>query len=170
MFLVSLTEIINDKGQKELFLCIRDLVENGLCLDRFAEQEKLPGRHEATVFLAAWCRRIGLEPEKYREWLVDYSVQVLSKISSTSISQIKHSTKSTIKYVHRSEIPFTCYADKNIFKAACSVKCPLYKQMQAAYQRKLEEERKEQERLQQINQPVEVDPETLPVTKRYKKQ
>ena len=133
MFLARLNEIINNRGKKELFLCVRDLIENGICLERLAEGDRRPGRHEATVFLASWCRRIGLRPEQYRQWLIDYSVEILSKVSSTSISQIKHSTKSTIKYVHRSEVPFTCYCENNIFKAACSQDCPLYNQMQAAY-------------------------------------
>jgi len=170
MHLQKLMNIIVAEGKSEPFACIKDLVENGLSLERFADSVYRPSRHEITLFLAAWCKRMGLTPEVYRDWLLDYVVDVLSKISSSSPSQIRHSTKSTIKYVHRSDIAFICNCQNNVFKAICSSDCPIYGEMEEIYFRNLDVARKRNEELQQINKEYKPDPESLPITKRYKKQ
>ena len=172
MHLQKLMNIIASEGKNEPYPCIKDLVENGLSLDRFAEGNHRPNRNETAIFLAAWCKRMGFTPEVYRDWLIDYTVDVLSGISSSSPSQIRHSTKSTIKYLHRSDVTFSCNCQNNVFKAICSLDCPIYGKMEEIYLRNLEIEQKRIEELQQIHKEVapDPDPESLPVTKRYKKQ
>lgn len=170
MHLQKLMNIIVAEGKSEPFTCIKDLVENGLSLDRFADGDHRPSRHEITLFLAAWCKRMGFTPEVYRDWLIDYGVDVLSGISSSSPSQIRHSTKSTIKYLHRSDVAFSCNCQNNVFKAICSSDCPIYWEMEEIYLRNLEVEQKRIEELQQIKEEYDPNPEFLPITKRYKKQ
>jgi hypothetical protein len=53
-------------------------------------------------------------------------MDVLSSISKTSLSGIRHSTKSNVKYIYRSNIRFACERKKNRFKARCSKNCPAY--------------------------------------------
>ncbi len=172
MYLEKLLDIIKDDQKKDPFVCIRDLVENGLSEDRFTSDDGLmkPTRHDITLFIAAWCRFAGLEPEIYGEWLINYSVDVLSKISSSSKSQIRHSTKSSIKYIHRSNVDFICNCENNIFKAHCSPDCPIYDAMKIVYERNLEAEQQRILEYQKKANVPEPDPESLPVTKRYEKQ
>ncbi len=170
MHVQKLMNIIVAAGKSEPFTCIKDLVENGLSLERFADGAHRPSRHEITLFLGAWCKRMGFTPEVYRDWLIDYVVDVLSKISSSSPSQIRHSTKSTIKYLHRSDVAFSCSCQNNVFKAICSSDCPIYGEMEEIYLRNLEVERKRIEEPQKIKEEYKPDPEFLPVTKRYRKQ
>ena len=165
--------IIATEGKGEPFSCIKDLVENGLSLNRFAEGEHRPNRNETTLFLAAWCKHMGFTPEVYHDWLIDYAVDVLSRISSSASSQIRHSTKSIIKFIHGSSgAAFSCNCQHNVFKAICSSDCPIYAEMGAIYFRNLEIAQKRNEELQQksVKNDPEPDPATLTVTKRYKKQ
>jgi hypothetical protein len=172
MHLEKLMNIIATEGKGEPFSCIKDLVENGLSLNRFAEGEHRPNRNETTLFLAAWCKHMGFTPEVYHDWLIDYAVDVLSGISSSSLSQIRHSTKSTIKYLHGSDVTFSCNCQNNVFKAICSSDCPIYGEMEEIYLRNLAVDQKRIEELQQMNQEKapDPDPESPTVTKRYKKQ
>lgn len=162
--------IVNEK-KNEPFICIQDLVENGLSSDRFADESfRKPSRHEITLFLASWCKLVGFKAEIYRDWLTSYCIDVLSKISSSSASQIRHSTKSSINYIHRSDILFSCNCENNIFKALCSSNCPIYVDMKNVYLRNLEAEQKKIEEYQRITEESEPDPNSLSVTERYKKQ
>ena len=170
MHLQKLMDIIVKENKREPFICIKDLVENGLSLDRFADDGSRPSRHEITIFLASWCKLAGFEAEIYRDWLTNYCVDVLSEISSSSASQIRHSTKSSINYIHRSDIPFSCSCENNLFKALCSSNCPLYDEMKDVYLRNLEAEQKKIEEYQRIKEENKPDPKPLSVTKRYEKQ
>jgi hypothetical protein len=117
---------------------------------------------------------MGFTPDIYGDWLIDFTVDVLSLISSSKPSEIRHSTKSITKYVHRSNINFSCKCRNNDFKAVCSSDCPIYEKMEEIYLRDIEIEQKRIEELQKksvADDPVpDIDPESLPVTKRYKKQ
>ena len=93
MYLKKLIDIVEKNKKNEPFVCIRDLVKNGLSVERFTtDNVAKPCRHEIAIFIAAWCRFAGFESEMYRDWLTDYCVDVLSKISSSSAAQIRHST------------------------------------------------------------------------------
>jgi hypothetical protein len=111
LYLQELLCIAKKNNKADPFICIQDLVENGLSWDRFTtDNVAKPCRHEIALFLAAWCRLAGFEPEMYRDWLINYCIGVLSKISSSSASQIRHSTKSSINYM---SVPFLCEAPQN---------------------------------------------------------
>jgi hypothetical protein len=173
MHLEKLMKIVETEGKDEPYACIKDLVENGLSPGRFAAGEHRPNRNEATIFLAAWCRRMGFTPEVYRDWLIDYAVDVLSRISSSAPSQIRHSTKSIIKFIHGDNgAAFSCNCQHNAFKARCSSECPIYGEMEELYFRNLEIAQQRNEELQQqtVKNAPEPDPATLSVTKRFRKQ
>lgn len=170
MHLQKLMDMIVNENKSEPFICIKDLVDNGLSLDRFADDSFRPSRHEITLFLASWCKLVGFEAEIYREWLTNYCVDVLSEISLSSASQIRHSTKSSINYIHRSDIPFLCNCENNIFKALCLSNCPIYDEMKDVYLRNLEAEQKKIEEYQRVKEENKPDPKSLSVTKRYEKQ
>lgn len=109
--------------------CIRDIVDNGLDLTRFTSTEPPPSRQDITQYLAAWFKHAGRTDEECRGWLIEYCVNTLSVISKTSVSGIRHSTKSNIKYIYRSNVPFVCELESNPFKAQCSKSCPVYSEM-----------------------------------------
>ena len=170
MYLQELLEIIKNNEKSDPFICIEDLVKNGLSLDRFLDDsQERPSRHEITLFIAAWCRFVGLESEMYREWLINYCVDVLGEISSSATSQIRHSTKSTINYIHRSKVPFVCGCENNIFQADCSSNCQIYDEMKMIHEQNLENEKKRVAEYSKEPEVIEPDPESLPVTKRYAK-
>ena len=172
MHFQKLMAILMANGISEPYTCIVDIVQNGICPDRFTADDPRMNRNDTTIFLAAWCRHIGLTPEIYSDWLLDYAVDILSRISASKPSQIRHSTKSIIKYVHRSDVPFVCNCRYNAFKAVCSPDCPVYPEMEAAYFHNLDMKRQRREEFKRkdaIDHPPP-DPETLPVTKRNKKQ
>jgi len=52
-FLNVLDTLLGDRGQDALYPCIRDLVEHGLDLARFAAGETPPQRQDITQYLAA---------------------------------------------------------------------------------------------------------------------
>jgi hypothetical protein len=179
MHLQKLINIVDNNHAKKPFPCIEDLVGNGLSVDRFTDADRRPQRHEITIFLASWCRKAGLEPEAYRDWLIDFSVEILSVLSASPASKIRHSTKSSIKYVHRSEVPFYCACKNNFFKAACSSDCPVYDEMGESVVQRLAEERKkvekeeERQRLLQIQYEKELaalPPKKIRPKVKYKKQ
>lgn len=70
-----------------------------------------------------------MSPGECRQWMIDYCTAMLSAISSSSNSQIRHSTKSNIKYIYSSDVSFDCGCEKNRFKASCERTCPAYKEM-----------------------------------------
>jgi len=100
-FLTALTAVLGDRGTERIYPCIRDLVGNGLVLSRFSADDRTPHRQDITQYLAAWCRYAGLTAEECRTWLTEYCMYVLSSISKTSLSGIRHSTKSNIRYIGR---------------------------------------------------------------------
>lgn len=127
----SLTRILDKPGRKKIYPCIRDLVMNGLQVSRFPPTDRTPNRQEITQYLAAWCREVRLSEETCRTWLCDFALSRLSPLSSSSPSSIRHSTKSNVKYIYRSAVPFVCKRQSNKFKADCSPDCPVYNEMEA---------------------------------------
>ncbi len=129
MHLTKLREIIESSEETVLFPCVVDLVENGIEVDRFSSHERVPSRQDVTQFLATWFRYIDLAPEVCQDWMIDYCTTVLSSISSSSKQQIRHSTKSNIKYIYRSAVDFNCLCTENSFKATCDSNCKVYDEM-----------------------------------------
>ncbi|ETR70574.1 MAG: hypothetical protein OMM_03140 [Candidatus Magnetoglobus multicellularis str. Araruama] len=125
----KIIQIIGKEAYNDAFACIKDLINNGLSLDRFTDDCQRPNRQDITFFIASWCKHIGLSLEDYQEWLIDYCIDVLSEISSSNPSKIRHSTKSAIKYIHKTDAAFRCICEHNVFKAKCSKDCPIYNNM-----------------------------------------
>ncbi len=130
-FLTKLRTFLGERGQDVIYPCIQDLVENGLKVARFSPADRIPTRQDATQYIAAWCRHAGLNEKDCLGWLVEYAVVMLSSISRTSPSGIRHSTKSNVKYIYHVDKPFICECDENPFRAQCSINCPVYAEMQA---------------------------------------
>ena len=63
-FLSTLDTMLGDRGKERIYPCIRDLVEHGLDLARFAAGEITPQRQDITQHLAAWSRHAGLSEEE----------------------------------------------------------------------------------------------------------
>jgi hypothetical protein len=129
MHLNRLRKVISENNQEYIFPCIEDLVENGLDLTRFSSEEHIPSRQDVTQYIAAWFKYTGLSADACREWMSEYSVDLLSAISSSSKSRIRHSTKSNIKYIYSSDKTFNCGCEGNALKAACAPTCPIYAEM-----------------------------------------
>jgi len=157
----KLIKIIGKEAYNDTFECIKDLIENGLSLDRFTDDCQKPNRQDITFFLASWCKHIGLRIDDYREWLIAYCIDVLSGISSSKPSKIRHSTKSAIKYIHKSDTTFSCICEHNIFKATCSNTCPMYTKMNNLYLLKLEKEKQRIEEIKKQNLAIEQEPVEL---------
>lgn len=130
-FLEKLTAMLGERGRGTLYPCIRDLVEHGLSLERFPTGEWPPDRQAVTQYLAAWSRHAGLSEEESRAWLVDYTAVVLAPLSQRTPAAIRHSTKSNLRYIYRSEVPFLCQCAQNPFRADCRPDCPFHAGMQA---------------------------------------
>jgi hypothetical protein len=137
--LTTLSRLASNRGLSEIHQCIADLAVNGLRPERFSADENHPDRQEVTQYLASWCRTIGLSQEECTGWLVDYCQEVLAPLSRSSLSQIRHSTKSNVKYIYRAAVSFVCYGPHNFFKAACSEACPLYHEQMLLYEKYLQE-------------------------------
>ena len=135
-FLNLLNTLLGDRGKDTLYLCIRDLVEHGLDLARFAAGETTPQRQDITQYLAAWSRHAGLSEEESSAWLVDYCAAVLVAISRRTPAAVRHSTKSNLRYIYRSAVPFLCHGANNPFRAHCCPECPVYADMEAKRQAK----------------------------------
>ena len=129
-FLNALETRLGDRGKETLYLCIRDLVEHGLDLARFAAGETKPQRQDITQYLAAWSRHVGLSEEESRAWLIEYCATLLASISRRTPNAIRHSTKSNLKYIYGSAVPFLCQGESNPFRAHCRPDCPVYAEMQ----------------------------------------
>lgn len=129
MYLNKLRNILIANNVKHLPPCIGDLAANGLKLERFSNEENIPSRQDVTQYLAAWFKHTELSSDECREWMIDYCIDVLSAISSSSKSRIRHSTKGNIKYIYKSDATFDCGCDKNRFKASCEPECPIYEEM-----------------------------------------
>ncbi|MCK5507361.1 MAG: hypothetical protein KAI50_02440 [Desulfobacterales bacterium] len=129
MYLNKLRKILTENNEKYLFPCIRDLVANGLNLERFSDEDRIPSRQDITQYLAAWFKHTGLSSDECRKWMIEYCVGMLSAISSSSKSRIRHSTKSNIKYIYKSDVTVNCRCKQNSFKALCDPACPIYEEM-----------------------------------------
>ncbi|OPX33537.1 MAG: hypothetical protein B1H11_12395 [Desulfobacteraceae bacterium 4484_190.1] len=139
-YLEKLKGLLKAKNKKCLFSCIRDLVSNGLQLSRFPGKDNTPTRQDVTQFIAAWFKYAGISADECRDWLIDYCVDILSSISSSSNSKIRHSTKSNIKYIFNSGVSFDCGCENNRFKASCEKSCPVYSEMSCKYKERMERE------------------------------
>ena len=126
LFATTLAAMLRERGEDAIYPCIQDLLDNGLTLARFSYREAKPQRQDITQYMAAWSKHVGLEAEECRSWLIEYCVVMLSRISKTSLSGIRHSTKSNIKYIYRSDVPFVCEHENNLFRAKCFKDCPAY--------------------------------------------
>jgi len=150
MYLKKLVKLIDQKDVSGiLFPCIEDLVQNGLSTERFSEQDITPTRQDVTQYLLAWFKSNGIDADRCREWILEYSLDILASVSSSSQSKIRHSTKSNLKYIFNSDVQFACNCKHNQFHAACNENCPVYSEMHAKYQKKKAEE---------ANQTYEVEP------------
>ncbi len=127
--LVTLKTVLGDRSRDTLYLCILDLVENGLDLARFAPAESVPNRQDITQYLAAWSRHAGMSEEESRNWLIDYCSTTLAVISKRTPAAIRHSTKSNLKYIYNSAVPFLCGCEGNKFHARCAIECPVHADM-----------------------------------------
>ena len=127
--LERLRTLVAGSGGGSLFPCVEDLVGNGPNLARLQAEGVIPNRQDMTQYLAAWGRSVGLDEENCRTWLTDYAVKILSPISRSSASAIRHSTKSNVRYIYRSEIPFVCGRESNPCRARCEPHCPVYEAM-----------------------------------------
>ncbi len=61
-FLTVLIDVLGDRGAEKIYLCIQDLVNNGLVLSRFSDDDRTPQRQDITQYLAAWCRQCRADP------------------------------------------------------------------------------------------------------------
>ena len=129
LFATTLAAMLRERGEDAVYPCIQDLLDNGLPLARFSPGEVKPQRQDIPQYMAAWSKHVGLGDEECRSWLIEYCVVMLAPISRTSLSGIRHSTKSNIKYIYRSDIPFVCEHENNPFRAKCSKECPAYAAM-----------------------------------------
>jgi len=168
-YLMSLRALLDDVDKARIYPCIQDLVANGLTLSRFADGEMRPTRQDITQFITAWLRHIGVPSDIYSDWLVQYCIDVLSPISSSSPSQIRHSTRSNIKYINRSEVDFECGCERNVFKADCSRDCPVYDEMEL---RSKKPKKREIKQIARSEAPKEraADIQELPVKEIYREQ
>ena len=139
-FLNVLDALLGGRGKDTLYLCIRDLVEHGLDLARFAGGETTPQRQDITQYLAAWSRHAGLSEDQTKNRLIDYCMALLASISRRTPAAIRHSTKSNIRYIYQSAIPLLCQCADNPFRAHCSPDCPVHADMQAKLRAKAIEE------------------------------
>jgi len=130
-FLSNLDTMLGDRGKDTIYPCIRDLVEHGLDFARFAAGEITPHHQDITQYLAAWSRHAGLSEEASSDWLIDYCIAMLSSLSTRTPAALRHSTKSNLRYIYRSAVPFLCQCANNRFRAQCSSDCPVYADMQA---------------------------------------
>lgn len=144
----------HEKNGDQLFVCIEDLVSNGLILSRFHGSGPAPDRQDVTQFIAAWFKLVGIPKETCLEWLLTYCVDVLSKISSGSASRIRHSTKSNVKYIYGSDVSFDCGCENNRFKAPCLKRCPVYAEMLEKVRQTVKKQREEKARLEEIDRKV----------------
>jgi hypothetical protein len=131
----GLKKILDSAQQQRIYPCIRDVLSNEFAFKRFTSGESFPTRQDITNFILAWLKHIGVSADRCRNWMLSYSVRVLSRISSSSPSSIRHSTKYFIKHVYRSDDDaFDCGCEQNEINAACDPYCPVYGEMKKKYQ------------------------------------
>ena len=139
MHLNILIDLLKRQAEARVFPCIRELITEGLYLERLSPEDPKPSRHDITQFLAAWFRYMDVPEEICREWMIPYCTERLSAMSTSTLSQIRHNTKSNVKFIYKSQVPFTCGAKNNLFKASCAENCPLFEEMSEKHQEKMAE-------------------------------
>ena len=163
------------KNQKNvsgtLYPCIEDLAQNGLSTERFSNQDIIPTRQDVTQYFLAWFKSNGIDADRCRQWILEYSLDVLAPLSSSSQSKIRHSTKSNLKYILKSDVQFECDCKHNQFRATCNVNCPVYREMQTKYQKRKTEDANQTYEVEPLPQ---IDPDEFEyrpsVKEKYKKQ
>ena len=131
--------MLGDRDKSAIYICIRDLLEHGLDEARFAEGKIKPNLQDITQYLAAWSRHASFTEVESGDWLIDYCTNKISSLSKRSPAAITHSTKSNIRYIYRSAVPFLCNCADNRFRVHCSSDCPVYADMQIKLQEKAHE-------------------------------
>ena len=165
-----LESALEENNKKRLFPCIEDILVNGISPKRFSKEERVPSRQDVTQFIAAWFKHIRVSADECREWMIEYCVNILSSISDSSKSKIRHSTKSNIKYIYGSDAVFDCNCENNILKAYCSKSCPVYGKMRDKREKREEEEaetRRELEAAEQIEYEEEEAPKVPTIKEKY---
>lgn len=152
-----------------LFPCIKDLVSNGVSSRYFQEELSGPNRQEITQFLVKWFLYLDIDQETCLQWMIPFCQEVLSWMSSSSFSQIRHSTKSNVKYIYKNCVSFECQCEGNILYAECRTDCPVYEKMK----KKMTTKKKEEDRQNYFENPaVEIPDENKvePVKNKFKDQ
>ena len=164
-----LTKILDDAQKQKIYACIQDLLSSGIVSERFKAGEPFPSRQDVTHFILAWLKHIGVSADRCRNWIIRYCEKELSQISSSSPSRIRHSTKSLIKYIYRSEnVSFDCGCEQNKLKAACEPNCPIYGEMKVKHQIRM---KKLHDDIHYVRPKVQPPAEPPPqVRERYKEQ
>ncbi len=122
--------------QTEVPYWLKKLILQGPEPDRL--QKAHPPRIQLTGLLAWWSKYAGLTEEQARAWLMPFCTEVLSTLSNSGPSAIRHGTKSMTRYVYSSEyhIDFASI-DQKI--AASSSEGPPYYQVYLWLEEKLRE-------------------------------
>ncbi len=164
-----LTKILDEAQKQKIYACIQDLLSNGIVRERFKAGESFPSRQDVTHFILAWLKHIGVPADSCRNWMIRYCERELSQISSSSPSRIRHSTKSLIKYIYRSEdVSFDCGCEQNKLKAACEPNCPVYDEMKNKHEIRM---KLLHDAVNYVRPPIQPSAEPiLQVRERYKEQ
>ncbi|MEX1328208.1 MAG: hypothetical protein AB1Z29_15495 [Desulfobacterales bacterium] len=164
-----LTMLLDNAQKQKIYPCILDLLTSGIVPARFKSGEFFPTRQDVTHFILAWLKHIGVPADRCRNWIIRYCEKELSQISSSSPSRIRHSTKSLIKYIYRSEaVSFDCGCEQNKLKAACELNCPVYGHMKIKHKIRMKKLHDDIHSVRPRVQPSVEPP--LRVRERYKKQ
>ena len=135
-----LTKFLDDAQKQKMYACIQDLLTSGIVPGRFKAGESFPSRQDVTHFILTWLKHIGVPADRCRNWMIRHCERELSQISSSSPSRIRHSTKSLIKYIYRSEdVSFDCGCEQNKLKAACEPSCPIYSEMKGKHKTRMKQ-------------------------------
>ena len=154
--LIQLKSILGAQHRDKLYYCIADLAENGICQSRFGATEPRPDRQQVTQYVASWFKHAGLSAEECQGWLTDYAVNVLGAISSSGSSQIRHSTKSNVKFIYKAEVPYECGCENNPFKAHCEKACVIYADMAERVTERERQKREEEEERRKRQAEIEI--------------
>ena len=164
-----LTILLNNAQKQKTYPCILDLLTNGIVPERFKSGEFFPTRQDVTHFILAWLKHIGVPADGCRNWIIGYCERELSQISSSSPSRIRHSTKSLIKYIYRSEdVSFDCGCEQNKLKAACELSCPIYGEMKRKHKIRMKKLHDDIHYVRPKIQPIAEPP--LPIKERHNEQ
>jgi hypothetical protein len=165
----QLKKNLDDAQKQKIYSCILDLLSSGIVPERFESGESFPSRQDVTHFILAWLKHSGVPVDRCRNWMIRYCVRELSQISSSSPSRIRHSTKSLIKYIYRSEdVSFDCGCEQNKLKAACELNCPIYGEMKGKHKIRMNQLYDDVHYVRPKIQPIAEPP--LQIKERYKEQ